>query len=399
MTQGNRVTDEAARVRLGATTCTRPEILQRLATDPSVTVRATLALNPAAPAETNHVLAHDPDERVRALLARKLAALVPSLAAPAQAELQQKAYATLIALVNDEAERVRGAIAEVIKHMPEAPRALVLRLACDAAVMVSEPVIRFSPLLTTEDLLALIAAAPNPATVVAVAGRAGITGPVSDAIAASANSQAIHALLLNPSAQIREATLDALVAGAAEHTEWQEPLVHRPQLPPRAARALSEIVATHLLQALAGRSDLEPELAEALREKLTHRLHAPPSDAQRPPDPVAQARELGACGKLVEATVLAAARRGDGPLLGAMLSVAAGVPLSVVERATSLRSAKGLVSLAWRAGFSMQVAVAAQTVLGRLAPGAILPAGLGGGFPLAVEEMRWQLDFLCRTGR
>ena len=40
--------------------------------------------------------------------------------------------------------------------MPDAPRDLILRLARDAAMEVAEPVIRFSPLLTEDDLLALI---------------------------------------------------------------------------------------------------------------------------------------------------------------------------------------------------------------------------------------------------
>ena len=71
-------------------------------------------------------------------------------------------------------------------------------------------------------------------------------------------------------------------------------------------------------------------------------------------------------------------------------------PVSVVERASSLRSAKGLVSLVWKAGFTMRAAVALQSAAGapRARRGAV--AGAGGSFPLAVEEMRWQLDFLGR---
>ena len=66
----------------------------------------------------------------------------------------------LAELVEDEAVRVRAAIADVVKDMPQAPRELILRLAHDSAVPVSEPVIRLSPLLTTEDLLALLARRP-----------------------------------------------------------------------------------------------------------------------------------------------------------------------------------------------------------------------------------------------
>ena len=58
-------TDEATRVRQGACASTSPEILRDLANDPSVTVRASLALNPALPDQVSAILAADTDERVR----------------------------------------------------------------------------------------------------------------------------------------------------------------------------------------------------------------------------------------------------------------------------------------------------------------------------------------------
>ncbi len=97
--------------------------------------------------------------------------------------------------------------------------------------------------------------------------------------------------------------------------------------------------------------------------------------------------------------MLGAARRGEPRYAAALLAVAAGLPVSVVDRASSLRSAKGLVSLVWQAGFTMHAAVAMQTLLARLAPDRVLIAGPAGAFPLAVEEMRWQLEFLGRMGR
>jgi uncharacterized protein (DUF2336 family) len=394
----------ATRVRMGASTATEPAVLRGLATDTSVTVRAALALNPAAPSQANETLAGDPDERVRILLARKLAALVPGLSAADQLQLHRETWATLAALVADEAVRVRAAIADAVKDMPAAPREMILRLARDTELPVSEPVIRLSPLLTTDDLLALLANAPPPETALAVARRSRLDEAVSDAIAASADSAAIHALLANPLAQIREATLDALVTRSVEHIDWHEPLVRRPSLPPRAARMLSEIVAMHLLEVLATRADLPPPLALELRSRLVARLH---SDTGEPPartDPTAEqaladARALAEHGKLPEEAVLAAARRGEARYAAALLAVAAGTSVTVVDRAASLRSAKGLVSLVWKAGFTMRSAVALQSLLARLAPEAILTSSPGGNFPLAVEEMRWQLEFLGRMGR
>jgi hypothetical protein len=395
---------EAARVRLGASMATEPEVLCNLAGDPLVTVRAALALNPAAPPRVNAALAGDPDERVRVLLARKLTSLVPSLSASDQARLQRETWETLTALVADEAVRVRATIADAVKDLPTAPRELILRLANDTAISVSEPVIRFSPLLTTGDLLALLAKAPSSDTAIAVARRSHLDEAVSDAIAESAGHTAIRALLVNPSAQIREATLDALVARSVQHTDWHEPLVRRPSLPARAARMLSEIVATHLLEVLAARADLGPALAEELHSRLVTRLQSDtnaPADQEEPSaeQALVLARTLAERGKLVEEDVLGAARRGESRYAAALLAVAAGTSVSVVDRAASLRSAKGLVSLVWKAGFTMRSAVSLQSLLARLAPDAVLTGGLGGTFPLGVEEMRWQLEFLDRMGR
>ena len=341
---------------------------------------------------------------MRLLLARKLAALAPSLSAVDQAKLHRETWETLTALVADEAVRVRTTIAEAVKDMPTAPRELILRLARDTAMSVSEPVVRFSPLLTTDDLLALLAEAPPAGIALAVARRSHLDEAVSDAIAASAGNAAIRALLANSSAQIREATLDALIARAVEHTDWHEPLVRRPSLPPRAARMLSEIVATHLLEVLATRADLAPAVAEELRCRLVARLQP---DAKAPADAVeptaeqalALARALAERGKLAEEAVLEAARRGEAQYATALLAVAAGTSVSVVDRAASLRSAKGLVSLVWKAGFTMRSAVALQSLLARLAPDAVISGGQCGNFPLGVEEMRWQLEFLDRMGR
>jgi uncharacterized protein (DUF2336 family) len=392
---------EAARVRQSASATTAADTLKVLAHDPSLTVRAALAMNPAASCQVNAILACDPDERVRSLLGRKIAALTPSLTDTAHNRLQQETMEVLIALVADEAERVRASIAETLKDMADAPRAIILQLARDPAVMVCEPVIRFSPVLTSEDLIALIVAAPSPGTVLAAARRSRIDATVSDAIVDAANSEAIGALLANPSAQIREITLDALVARATHEPGWHEPLVRRPALPTRTARVLSEIVANHLLEVLLARGDLDLALAEELRGRLPPsteaKAEASASSEASAPLMLAKASAMRDAGQLNDDSVLEAVQQGDVNLVIAMLAVKAGVALTVIEQASALRSAKGLVSLSWKAGLSMQVAVALQTLVARLQPSAVLQPRAGGEFPLSTQEMRWQIDFMCRV--
>ena len=400
-------TTEATRVRQSATSGADPEVMAMLARDASVTVRATLALNHAAPPEVNAMLAADVDERVRALLGRKLAALVPTLTEEAHRTLRQQTLQIVMRLVADEADRVRATVAEAIKSLPDVPRDLILRLAHDPAIMVSGPIILFSPVLTSQDLIALIVAAPSPETVTTVARRSGIDPLVADAIVAAADSDAVAALLENPSAQIREATLDALIARAGSEMAWHEPLVRRPNLPPHSARALAEIVASNLLQVLSQRVDLSPELAADLRARLRQQCPALPDSGISSRTRVAaamesawkHARAMRDSGQLTDRAFIDVARRGDPGLLGAMLALRSNVPAEVVDRAIALRTSKGLTALAWRGSLSMQVAQALQIVLGRLPPDQVIAAHPGGGYPLSQQEMRWQLEFLSRAPR
>jgi glycerol uptake facilitator-like aquaporin len=71
----------------------------------------------------------------------------------------------------------------------------------------------------------------------------------------------------------------------------------------------------------------------------------------------------------------------------------------VIERACALRTAKGIVSLAWKAGLTVQTAIALQVALAHLPPDMTLRPAQDGGFPLSEEEMRWQLGFLAIPDR
>lgn len=393
--------DEAARVRLGSNPASPAALLYFLARDPSVTVRAAVAMNTHTPAPAEAVLANDADDRVRAVLGRKLALIASGLGERGQVRLERVVRALLTSLVLDEAERVRAMIADILKDLPSAPQDIIQQLARDTAITVSEPIIRFSPLLTESDLLALLAAPPCPGTRSAVARRAGLSQAVSDAVVATASSDAICDLLRNHSAEIREATLDLLIANAVDNRAWHEPLVRRPGLSRSSMRALSLIVADHLIRLLAERPGLGPEFEAELRARLSDKLASQQNDNRIPESPVTtlieEVRRLEREGKLCEGALTQAIRSGEEHLVVAIMAVAADVTSSVVERAVSLRSAKGLVSLIWRAGFSMRTAVAVQVLLARLPPRGVITATTNGGFPLTADEMRWQLEFLERV--
>jgi uncharacterized protein (DUF2336 family) len=362
----------AERAAIAAGRQTLPELLTWLAGDPVPSVRQAVAANAATPPLAGLLLTEDRDAAVRAALARRVATLAPGLAAAAQDRLARITGTVLSRLVEDAAVEVRAALSEAVAGLADAPRELILRLASDTALPVAGPVLKLSPLLTEADLLALVAEPPAPFTRRLVAARPMLPEPVAEAVAASDDVRAIAALLANGSAAVREATLDRLAAGADARPSWQAALVRRPQLPPHIARALSAMLAAHLLAVLAERPDLPEGLAETLRERIAARL------AEGSPSEEA-ARE--------------AARTGDREALLALLGEAVGLPPELLEAAMAMRSARVIVALCWRAGWPAELAEAVQPALG-VPPAKVIRANVEGSWTLSPSEMQWQIEML-----
>jgi uncharacterized protein (DUF2336 family) len=394
----------ADRRQLAESTSARPEVLYYLAADADATVRAAVAGNEATPVQADLLLARDHIDAVRIDLAAKIARLAPGLSSEAHERLKQMTHEVLEILVRDQVTRVRQVIAEALKDVADVPVEIVRLLARDGEIVVAGPVLEVSPLLSDEDLLDIIARAPIPGALAAVARRPVVHEPVADAIGASADVDAVAALLANPSAQIREQTLDRLVDRAPAVAAWHKPLVERPLLSAGIARKLSAFVADHLLRLLSDRRDLDPATARDVAAAVKRRLaDAPPAAAAAKPatetgeDALARARRLKQEGKLDEAAVLAAAGRDRG-FVRAALAVLAGLPLEVIDRVIGSHSPKGVTALAWKSGFGMRAAHKLQLQLAQIAPNAALLPRSDGGYPLSIEAMQWQIDFFIGMG-
>jgi hypothetical protein len=222
----------------------------------------------------------------------------------------------------------------------------------------------------------------------------------------------VAVLLENRGAAIQEATLDNIVDRAEPRPRWHAPLVNRPSLTAYAARTLSGFVANDLLATLAARGDLAGPLIAELQQRLQTRLAQPAGQAattargmpdglvwpeEDPPAAAALllAHRLFDAKGLDDDALLKALRRGQPRFATAMLAVAGSVPASHVARAITLRSAKALTSLVWKAGLSAAMCVPVQVGLGHLKPDDTL-ADHDGGFALTEDEMRWQVAFLGR---
>lgn len=386
------------RRRLAESTSARPEVLYYLAADADASVRAAVAGNEATPVQADLLLARDRSDAVRIDLAAKIARLAPGLSKEAHERLRKLTYDVLEILVRDQVTRVRQVIAETLKDVADLPPEIIRLLARDCEIAVAGPVLEFSPLLSDEDLLSIIAEAPIPGAVAAIARRPRVHEAVADSIGASLDVDAVAALLANPSAQIREETLDRLVDRAPEIVSWHKPLVERPKLSAAIAKKLASFVAEHLLRRLSERRDLDPATAREVAAVVRQRLAEEPKQGEAAAAPhksgdeaLTRARRLKQQGKLDEAAVLGAGH--DRGFVRAALAVLSELPVEVIDRVLAAHSPKGVTALAWKSGFGMRAAHKLQLQLGQIAPGSALKPREDGGYPLSAEAMQWQLDF------
>lgn len=373
-----------------------PDILQYLATHAQPATRAAVAANPATPAAANRILADDADEDVRAELAAKIARLMPGLPARESSHIQALTIETLQCLARDAAVRVRAVLAEAIKTADCIPHDIVMTLARDLDAIVSVPILEYSPLLSSADLMEVIAYGQVSEALAAIARRKTVDTDVADRLVQTLDIPAVAALLVNPDARIRKDTMDRIIDQAAEIGAWQMPLALRPDLSARAVRRIAGLAGASIIEQLGTRNDL----SEATRTKLNRELRArlaeeqdilePPGSHRSPADIVAVAATEG---WLDDWFVEQAAMRGQREIVVQALAAKAQAGPAIVRKILASGHAKPVVSLVWHAHLSMRVAFKIQTLLLKLPAHEVLPARAGVSFPLPREEMRWHLNY------
>ena len=286
-----RESDAATRAMLARNATTPHEVLAFLSKDEEPRVRASVIANSRAPFSVLQGLTEDENVSVREALARRVADILPSLTSSSHDRLANIVQPILLRLVADAAEQVRFIIADAAKHLSTVPRDAVLRLATDTEIRVAEPVIRLSPLLNEDDLLALVASPPVNATLHAVARRIGIGEAVTDALIAQGDRLAISLMIENASAKIRASSMEDVLNRARFNPEWFPSLMARPALTPDTAIRLAGVVADTLLRPLMQRQDMDDALLFRIRQCVADRLGMPQPNliggsANRQVDPV-----------------------------------------------------------------------------------------------------------------
>ncbi len=401
--------DPLVRRKLAARGDLKPEVLYYLAEDEDSEVRQIVAQNVSAPHQTDILLAKDDDDDVRGDLAAKIARVAPGLSADEQDKAHRATYEALELLAKDQITKVRGILSDALKDVVDAPSDVIKTLALDTEIVVSGPVLQFSPVLTDADLLEIIEASPAKGGLNAISKRAAVSENISDALVGTDDVEAIADLLSNDSALIREATLDDLIKRAPEVDLWHAPLVGRPKLPDGAATRLAQFLADNLLGVLQERADLDAESLAAVKAVVQQRIGSDDGgdadgggqDFLSMDPPIVMVDRLYKARKLDGNVVSKALNAGDHSFVLAALIVRTALDPTVVKRIFVEKSAKGIMSLAWKASMPIKMAVQIQQRMGRIAPSEVIKPNEDGDYPMSEDELNFQIEFfidLCNKG-
>jgi len=214
----------------------------------------------------------DPSAEVRAEITAKIATQFEIEAlSPAGRRIAEDIFRNL---VNDVETRVRETLATHLKNIPDLPHDIAVALAKDVN-SVSLPMIKFSNVLTDEDLID-IAREPGAAKHAAIARRPSVSSRVADALIDTGNEKAVARLIANEGAKLTEQALGRVMDEYPESPAVCDSLSRRQSMPASVSVQLTETLSERLQDFLLRNHDVSPDIASNIilqaRERATMSL-------------------------------------------------------------------------------------------------------------------------------
>lgn len=382
------------------------EVLYFLASDDEVLVKRAVAANRDTPALGNLVLAGDEAAEVRRALADKIRRHGRYCGIGPQ-QLRARAIADLVVekLAGDAEPAIRAAMSETIKDAPDVSRSMVRDLAFDEVLPVAAPVLEYSPILTTEDLLEMLAGAPDQGRLAAIARRRVLDERVAAMLVASRDVPTLANLLGSSSANVQEVTLDTLIDVVAEELGLPQQPVFRRDLSDSTVQSLVERVANQLGALFPDDQDMPAGARSSIQAMVEKRLTRPadkvrgaaaasfaPDADERFQPALERAQALAAEEQLDEATLRVYLLTGQDEDVIAGLALRADLSIHTVLNLVAAQSARAMCALGWRAGLSAAFALELQQRLASVSAEAVIAPKPDGSYLLEEEEMIWQLS-------
>ncbi|GAB5458833.1 MAG: pole-localized protein SpbR [Henriciella sp.] len=232
-------------------------------------------------------------------------------------------------LAKDTAELVRRTLAVTLRNSPRLPHDVAVKLAQDVE-SVAIPVLESSPVFTDEDLIELVLAVTS-AKQAAIAGRATLSGSLTEVICEHAAKEAVEVASANPGADFTDKAFEDTVARFPANASIHESIVLRDHVPVHIAEKMVSLVSGDVFDMLINRHELPAQmaidLAAGARERATVDLV---EQAGRTTDMSRFVQQLNLNGRLTHSLIMRALCVGHMSFVEHSLAELSGVPHSRV---------------------------------------------------------------------
>lgn len=254
-------------------------------------------------------------------------------------------------LVADVERSVRKELAERMAKRDDAPHDLVVTLANDE-IEVAHPILVESKVLKDVDLIEVIKHRTQ-AHQLAIARRKNISEDVSQALVDTGDIDVITALLKNGDAAISRSLMEYLVAESKRVDTFQNPLLHRDDLPADLARKMYWWVSAALRHHIVETYHLDPtEVDDMIEDSVKHVIEEDQAKAAKADEAAAFAQQMNKRGELTEEFLVETLRQGEIPLFEACFAEAVKLQPRLVRRLLYEPGGEGLAVACRAAGFS-----------------------------------------------
>ncbi len=297
-------------------------------------------------------LMSDPSAQTRADTSAKIAAQFE--AQELSDSERQIAEDIFRALVKDVEVRVRESLAAHLKNSSDLPRDVALALAKDVD-SVALPMLKFSEVLTDEDLIEIVRG-QNEAKQVAIAQRRAVSSQLADALIDTGNENAVARLVANEGADLTKKAFNRVMSEYEKSVAVSDSLARRPNMPASVSEHLIEVLTERLQDYLISKHELPFETATNLilqaRERATMSLVEYGSTDSELENLIEQ---LYRKGRLTPSLLLRGLCLGDMPFFERAMARLAELPLQNVRILIHDQGALGLESVYIRANLPQRL--------------------------------------------
>lgn len=340
--------------------------------------RAVAAKNASLKVKIDH-------KDARLALAARLVSLFPGLLHEKYAGLYAFAVQVLGNVALEEVLKTRKALFSTLKDYACLPPKIAEQLAREAERAVSEPILRFCAGLSDQDLKAILHEHPQIRTARFLNGARLRHEPVL--------VSGDHDVVLMTQENVSTSWLREIVEQSRHAMELQRPTMAHTKLPYSVEQKLNAFVDKAIEDLLMEHEELDYRTSSDITTVFRRRMNYI-TIRQEEDSVVDFLKKALKDGRFDEELIADALAVQDYAFVWAALAYKAKTTMQHVQTIFGMKAAKPIVALCWQAGISMRFAFQLQKDAGFVPAKDLIYPREGSDYPLSLDNIKWQLEFL-----